>query len=297
MARAAQGEGGNQPPPLTDTSDAGLRRAIELDLVATRLYNTDLPLEAHDEPDASWAIPPYRDLMRSAVVRAYFDPKTADRRIEEIVRAFEARGNPVGWWLAPFHEPGDLGARLVRYGFVHYGVSAGMALDLAELDRLADGPGPPVEHFTIEHVHDAATAREYVGVVQQDRPEGGPPYSAASVDASVELIAGRVTRHPIPTYFLGRLDGRAVATSRLSLAGGAAGVYSVVTAPEARGRGIGRAMTLEVLRIGREAGYRIATLQSSPMGHRIYQRLGFRDVFGYEIFVRMAPMAPDQAPA
>ena len=297
MARAAQDEGGTQPPPLTDTSDEGLRRAIELDLVATRLYNTDLPLEAHDERDASWAIPPYRDLMRSAVVQACFEPETADRRIEEIVRAFEAHGNPVGWWLAPFHEPGDLGARLVKHGFVHYGVSAGMALDLAELDRWDPKSRLPIPAFTIEHVRDATTAREYIDVVQQDRPEGGPPYSADSADASVELIAGRVTRNPIPTYFLGRLDGRAVATSRLSLAGGAAGVYSVVTAPEARGRGIGRAMTLEVLRIGREAGYRIATLQSSPMGHRIYQRLGFRDVFGYEIFVRTAPTAPDQAPA
>jgi hypothetical protein len=36
----------------------------------------------------------------------------------------------------------------------------------------------------------------------------------------------------------------------------------------------------------------IATLQSSPMGHRIYQRLTFRDVFDYQIFVRR-PSRPD----
>jgi GNAT superfamily N-acetyltransferase len=280
------------PPPLTDTSDDGFRRAIELDMVATRLRNTDLPLDAHDEPDAAWAIPPYGDLMRSAVVRARFEPAAADRRIDQIVRAFEARGNPVVWWLAPFHEPPDLGIRLERHGFIRYGESAGMALDLTNLQ---DEPPAPIEGFTIEPVRDVATAREFIDVVQQDRPEGAPPYSPATVDISVELIAARVARRTIPTYFLGRLGGQSVATSRLSLAGGAAGVYSVVTVREARGRGIGRAMTLEVLRTGRAAGYGIATLQSSPMGHRIYQQLGFIDVFAYEIYVR-APSLGAQDP-
>jgi GNAT superfamily N-acetyltransferase len=271
------------PAPLTDTSDDGLRRAIELDLVASRLYNADLPIEAHEEPDAAWAIAPFHDLLRSAVVRAQFDPDTADRRISEIVRAFETRSNPIVWWLAPFHGPADLGARLERHGFVRYGESAGMALDLA---GVREESGPPIAGFAMEPVGDAATAREYVEVVQQDRPEGAPPYHPETVDVSVELIAERVSRRTIPTYFLGRLDGWAVATSRLSLAGGAAGVYSVVTAASARGRGIGREMTLEVLRTGRDAGYRISTLQSSPMGRGIYERLGFRTIFAYEIYVR-----------
>ena len=277
------------PPPLTDTSDEGLRRAIEADLVATRLYNTDLVVEAHDEPDASWAVPPPGDLLRSAVVRTYFSDTDADRRIAEIVAAYDRHGSPLVWWVAPFHTPADLGDRLIGLGFSDVGPSQGMALDLATLPAQQE---PLPAGLAIELVRDRAAIREYVEVVTQDRPEGAPPYTAALLDLTVDTVARRIGEQPAPSHFLGRIDGRAVATARLSVLGGTAGIYSVVTVAAARGRGIGRAMTLAALHAGRDAGYRIATLQSSPMGHRIYQRLTFRDVFDYQIFVRR-PSRPD----
>jgi ribosomal protein S18 acetylase RimI-like enzyme len=275
------------PPPLTDTSGDGLRRAIEADQVASRLYNSDLPVEAHDEPDASWAIAPFGDVMRSVVVRAAFDDVSADRRIDDIVASYDAVGNPILWWLNPSDTPPDLPQRLARRGFEYVAESPGMALDLAALNSIES----PVDGLSIEPVRDEVGAREFVGVVNEDRPEGVPPSSAESAQSSVRLIAQRVTTRKIPTYFLGRLDGRAVATSKLSLVGGTAGIYSVVTLAEARGGGIGTSMTLAAMNAGREAGYRIATLQSSDMGYRLYERLGFRDVFRYRIHVRQRPSA------
>jgi predicted acetyltransferase len=70
------------------------------------------------------------------------------------------------------------------------------------------------------------------------------------------------------------------------MAGGAAGLYTVVTMPEARGLGIGRAMTLTALLAGREAGMLIGALQATEMGRRIYARLGFEELFRYKLLTR-----------
>lgn len=169
-----------------------------------------------------------------------------------------------------------------------------MALDLS---TWPDDVSSSIDGFTIEPVRDGMTAGEYVAVIHEDRPEGVPPYLPEHTKATVDTIAARLAAQPFPNYLLGRLEGRAVATSRLSLVGGTAGIYAVVTLAEARGRGIGHAMTVAALRMAREHGYRIATLQSSEMGHGIYRRLGFVDVFSYEIHVRppadVAPPGPD----
>ena len=57
-----------------------------------------------------------------------------------------------------------------------------------------------------------------------------------------------------------------------------AGVYNVATVQEARGRGIGRAVTATVLAEAVARGHRLAVLGSSDLGYPVYHRLGFREV-------------------
>jgi len=56
-------------------------------------------------------------------------------------------------------------------------------------------------------------------------------------------------------------NGRAVSTSLLYLADGLAGIYSVATLPEERGKGLGAHVTAESLRLARRMGYRLGVLQ------------------------------------
>ncbi len=75
--------------------------------------------------------------------------------------------------------------------------------------------------------------------------------------------------------FVGLVDGAPVATSIAVRTAATVGIYSVGTAPPARGRGIGTAMTWHLLRDA-DPGWRLAVLQASDMGRPVYERMGFR---------------------
>jgi len=77
--------------------------------------------------------------------------------------------------------------------------------------------------------------------------------------------------------FLGRWDGKPVATSMVFLGKGVVAVHHVVTLPEYRRRGIGSAMTLHVLREAQKRGYRVGVLTASPDGSGSYRKIGFRE--------------------
>ncbi len=70
---------------------------------------------------------------------------------------------------------------------------------------------------------------------------------------------------------------------RSYLGAGVAGVYFVMTVPEARRRGIGAAITYAVLREA-EAVAEYGVLGSSPAGRSVYARLGFREYCTIELY-------------
>ena len=272
-------------PPLLDTSPSGLRAAIEADSIGTRVLAGELLGDSRLEADASWVVGPAMDPYANTVVSARFEPDSADRRIGEIVAAYDALPSPFLWWRAPFHGPDDLGARLERAHVYELGDAPAMAMDL---DRL--GPAPPVAgRFELRGVTDPDGIRAYLSILAADPPlDGAPPmFPPEKVERIVAALAPRLAAEPAPLRVLGLLDGRPVATARLSLAGGAAGLYSVGTLLEARGRGFGAAVSHACLATGRDLGYRIATLQATDMGYRVYERLGFEVQFTYTIHVHL----------
>jgi ribosomal protein S18 acetylase RimI-like enzyme len=270
------------PTILTDTSEAGLRAAIDADVVASRLYSGDIPVEPHEDPDAAWMLAPPGDAWRSSIVRAAFPAHAADRRIREILAATDARGTATVWWLAPHHRPVDLAERLVAHGFSAVADTAAMAMDL---DGLPDRTPAP-DGVTITPVVDEPGIRAYLDVIMTEGPPGAPPPSDAAVELRRRHIARSVKRASIPARRVAWIEGRPVATSRLSVAGGAAGLYGVVTLPAFRGRGIGRAMTLEPLLAARDAGFRIGALQATELGYGLYRAIGFVELFRYTLFAR-----------
>ncbi len=77
------------------------------------------------------------------------------------------------------------------------------------------------------------------------------------------------------------LDGGPAAVAMSYDHDGDCGIYNVTTLDHARGRGIGTALTAQLLHEARDRGCTTSTLQSTPMAERIYARLGFRDLGRY----------------
>lgn len=270
-------------PTLTDTSPDGLRAAIEADIVATRLYNQDIPLEAHEEPDVAWSRPALGSGMRPIVAWCNFEAATVERRIDELLAAADARQSAFLWWLAPHHAPLDLADRLEGRGFMEADNTAAMAI---ELDRLPDAEELP--GVRMELITDAPGINVYVDLLMREMEQSHLPVAPDAREVRRRHLLGKLGNDPDSRRFVGWLDGRPVATSRLSMAGGAAGLYTVLTMPEARGRGIGRQMTLRAMLAGRDSGMRIGVLQATEMGKRIYDKLGFEELFRYRMMVRPA---------
>jgi len=67
-------------------------------------------------------------------------------------------------------------------------------------------------------------------------------------------------------------DGRDVSTALSTVHGDMCGIFNVATPAERRGHGYGRAVTAQAIA---ESGARSAYLQSSPMGYKVYEGLGF----------------------
>ncbi|HET8628898.1 MAG TPA: GNAT family N-acetyltransferase [Thermomicrobiales bacterium] len=227
--------------------------------------------EVQELPDATRTVSGIPHGMFNVVMGARFAPGDADERIAATLDYYRGLGLPLSWLVSPSTRPADLGARLVAHGLRHLFDDPWMALDLAALHE--DQPAPPAG-FAIREVEDLADLRLYDEAATRGFGQD-VVLSKGFFDIYAHVGFGR--DRPL-RHFVGLLDGRAVAASSLCLAGGAAGIFGVATAPAARRRGIGTAMTLRPLREARALGYRLAGLQASQEGHGIYARLGFRDV-------------------
>ncbi|MFO1397791.1 MAG: GNAT family N-acetyltransferase [Burkholderiales bacterium] len=179
--------------------------------------------------------------------------------------------------------PGGMGPEardaLLAAGFVAAGSMPAMAVDIASLAATALPAGYRLTRVLAEP-HDDAWARTLavgyglpVGLTQRLSP------AAVRADAAEDAQT---------QFFAVVHEDRIVGTSMLFLDDGVAGIYSVATLAEHRGRGIGAHLTAEPLRIAQQQGYRVGVLQSSPMGHAVYRGLGFADVGNVPMFVRAA---------
>jgi GNAT superfamily N-acetyltransferase len=89
--------------------------------------------------------------------------------------------------------------------------------------------------------------------------------------------------------FLAHLDGRPAGISMTIVAHGVAGIFWVGCTSEARGRGLGRAMTAAALDAGFAMDAESASLQASPMGESLYRRMGFETIYDYRLYLCPAP--------
>ncbi len=237
----------------------------------------------HDDGRGAWLSTDQGDGAFNAVVSARFDQTDLDDQIERVVATFRTVRRPFTWHIGPSTTPRDLGAALLRHGLRHDEDEPGMAVELAVMhDEGETTPG-----LTIETVCDARGLTEWTKL-----------WLFALPTVFRDEMGGALLAHGLGDdlpwrYYIGRLDGRPVACSHLFLGAGAAGVHHVVTLPDVRRQGIGRAMTLAPLRDAYAQGYGVGVLTSSPESLGLYRSIGFKERCWFHRYV----WSPDAAPS
>lgn len=242
--------------------------AIEANINAYLLSFAALPgATVHRGERGVWLDSGLNSATYNCVVSTHLGPNSADAYIAAITAHFRQDARTASWHIGPGSSPADLGERLLAHGWTFDYGEPGMAIDLAVLPRAIELPAG----LTIETIGDLSGLSEWASTYYSEMP------------ADVQRLHDTVLRqlgvgsHLPWRYYLCRLDGKPVATSELFMHSGTAGIQQVVTWPEARGRGIGTAMTLYALQQARANGCRLGVLTSSPKGARMYQRMGFQE--------------------
>lgn len=253
---------------MTDTSDAALITATRANLCDffRHLAKSNHAGYFENERFIRWrtqiAHPWFHGIL------AKFPPKPGDDSfIEDSIANF--RNHQAGlftFWMDPPQTRADWESALKKFGFGYSDTTPGMAVELNALNESA----LKVDGLEFKIADDDKSAWVWAEVFTQGY---GLPLG---MEPSIFETWGSMGRNLPLRNYIGYLNGKPVATSCLFLGGGAAGIYSVATLPDYRGRGVGAAMTLKPLFDAQSMGYRIGVLQSSEMGFDNYKRLGFR---------------------
>jgi len=231
-------------------------------------------------PHLSWLLTGIPDSFLNAVFRVDIPPDRVADVVDETLAQFrEKHVTRLSWWADV--PDGDVGRQLLRRDLTFDRGGTAMAADLGSLpDQIDLPPGLVITPLVRRDDLEAWVHLACVGF-------GIPEWAERRV---MELFAPVALEPPMHSY-LAVLDGQPVATSQLFIGAGVAGIYNVTTSPEARGRGMGRAVTHAALAEARRQGYGVSILQASDLGHPVYRRLGFRDFGRLGAYVWSEPSA------
>jgi len=275
---------------LTDFAPSSLIRAIETNTIGTFLtWAKWAELDLHQDTHEIWITSEIPFFIFNVVLKAEDPSAEPGLVINAAMSLARARQVPMGWWVGPFEPFAGMGELLEAKGFFHAATLTGMAVDLLTL------PEPASMHsgFTISEVKNADDLETWCRVMTQ--VSEFPDFAQA---AWLEMFSDiGIIDDPQWRLYLGRDNGTAVSTSSLYLGAGVAGIHSVTTVPEFRGRGIGREMTHRPLLDARGQGRRVGVLYSSEMAVNLYRGLGFQEYGRGEIYAWQAPDEESEQPS
>jgi GNAT superfamily N-acetyltransferase len=216
-------------------------------------YYTSLPVRravgVGDVPGGVAVLDPDHALSRDnnrLVLTTPVDAATVEQAAEEV-------GGNAGWphRSAGLYWPGaaDVAAELARRGW-----------EVEELLLMARGPGPGPDGPRGEVV-DQSEVHEF-----WDRSWRRDLTDVRDVDSAVAQLVGREHLNDLVvavTDVVVREQGRVVASAQIRIDGATAAVDSVLTAPEARGRGYGDAVLARALDLAHEADCDLVVLEAS----------------------------------
>lgn len=223
-----------------------------------------------DEDGVLWFESPIRHLPYNWVIRTRIpDDRDPGTVIERVAARFGERDVPFMWIHRPSDEPADLGSRLLAQGLSLGETATGMDLDLQQCYE----PRPNRSNAKVlEAEDDAARLHDYEELIRTywSVPEDDRHY--------IRTLNRHWTGERSPGLrFVAYLDGVPVGKLFMNMQEAPAhvAVYGMAVKPEARRRGIARALMDEALTRAKGQGVRRCVLHASEMALPMYARMGF----------------------
>jgi GNAT superfamily N-acetyltransferase len=225
----------------------------------------------------NWLMTDLPDYFINLVVCNQLPSKGVDDLVESALAHFRSMNIKKLSWLSHEVVPSTeiYKALLARGLTFKESFATEMAVDLSSLPE--DLPTHP--DLRIVSVVDGSALKQWIHVASVGF-RISEKYEKVWYDFFVDAIF-----NPQFRTYLALLNGKPVGTSQVFLSEGVAGIYNVTCIPEARGKGIGSAITLTPLLKAREMGYRIGILQASKQGYNVYRRLGFQDFGNLSLYL------------
>jgi GNAT superfamily N-acetyltransferase len=251
-------------------------RAIERALFSWASLFVAAGIETHREADVTWWVSDVDFALFNGAMDAHFAPGEETRRTREVLEQLIGNGRPFLWWLTPSTRSAGIERLLASHGLVRDpATTTGMYVDLADVATLDEPlpPGTTVELTTADTLTEAAET--------MIAAFGFPAHTLSSLR---RLLAARPDDLET-AHLLARVDGQPVGTGTLGVVQGVAGLFDIGVRAEGRGHGVGRAITLALLRLARERGCDSSVLHATPLGLPVYARIGYQAVCDIDLSV------------
>jgi GNAT superfamily N-acetyltransferase len=254
---------------------------VHLNLIDSSRQLFELDPGAMVEDEGAWlfgAGSPSHPVISNAAFRKD-DDVDADEFVSRAKDFFHTRGRGFSVWIRG-EEPEDLDLAAAAS-------EAGLQL-VYEMPEMV--LGSPVEELQfpdgveLRQLSEVGQADDYWKVAAASYPSiGFPPEVFGSYTNNAGLLAENIAA------FIAYLDSEPVSIAMTIVSHSVAGIYWVGSLEQARGKGLGRAVTAAATNAGFKLGAEVASLQASPMGKPIYEAMGYETVFDYRLFMSPAP--------
>lgn len=232
-----------------------------------RAYASVSGSTCHDEEDCFWYESSIGHGVYGGVFLQRFTSESVDKRVEEVEMEMSSG---YGWMVLPTSTPPDLGERIVATGGKEVIELKGMAMWLSDLE-----PASPCPGLEIVPAIDEGPVREYARLYPLIFGDLTADVLGRVADAEIEILtSGRDEFH----RYLALENDTFVGAGMTSRHGDACSLETLLTLPEARNRGIGRALATQALLDERDAGADLAVLWAGPGADPLYSRMGFQHV-------------------
>jgi len=206
---------------------------------------------------------------RARSVNAYFGSSLPlAGKIDYCERVFARHGLPILFRMTPFDHPAGLGAALADRGYEAFGETLVQTAALARPPELPD--------LGDEVALDAPDTPAFVDAVGELRGSTAVQREAHRERLVNSLLGKR--------FAIVRAAGRVVCTAQVAVEDGLVGVYDVVTAQEARGKGYATLACASLLSWAWQHGAHVAYLQVSADNApaiAAYRKFGFATAYTY----------------